>query len=188
MRCSKRLSVVLSAVGAFWLAATGHAQEASRQDAFDEAIAVRGEANEELSASQERIETLSDATDELLTQYQSALRQNESLKIYNRQMDSLIVSQEVERASLEEQTDRVELVSREVIPLMLRMIDALDSFVRLDVPFLEEERTERILDLRKLMHRADVPPEADLLSDGRDAGVRLIRSGDIIKSQEDSCC
>ena len=39
---------------------------------------------------------------------------------------------------------------------MLRMIDALDAFVSLDVPFLEEERAERTLELRKLMHRADV--------------------------------
>jgi hypothetical protein len=52
--------------------------------------------------------------------------------------------------------DRVELVSREVTPLMLRMIDALATFVELDVPFLESERAERLLELRKLMHRADV--------------------------------
>jgi hypothetical protein len=36
------------------------------------------------------------------------------------------------------------------------MIDSLDAFVQLDVPFLEDEREERILDLRKLMFRADV--------------------------------
>jgi len=47
-------------------------------------------------------------------------------------------------------------VSREVTPLMLRMIDALESFVGLDVPFLEEERADRIVELRDLMHRADV--------------------------------
>jgi hypothetical protein len=43
-----------------------------------------------------------------------------------------------------------------VTPLMLRMIDALSAFVSLDVPFLEEERTERILELRKLMRKANV--------------------------------
>jgi hypothetical protein len=132
------------------------AVEESRQAVFDEVVEIRGQANSELSASQERIEKLSDATDDLLTQYQSALRQKESLDTYNRQLASLIVAQESERMSLEEQTDRVELVSREVTPLMLRMIDALDLFVALDVPFLEEERESRIFELRKLMHRADV--------------------------------
>ena len=71
-------------------------------------------------------------------------------------MDALLAAQEVERVSLEEQVDRVELVSRDVTPLMLRMIDALAAFVSLDVPFLEEERTGRVLELRKLMQRADV--------------------------------
>ena len=166
MRRSKRLLAALSALGALWLCPAAFAQqepavvadpvEESRQSAFDEAVELRGQANSELSASQERIEKLSDATDDLLTQYQAALRQKESLLIYNRQMDSLIIAQNSERASLEEQTDRVELVSREVTPLMLRMIDALESFVALDVPFLEEERANRILELRKLMHRANV--------------------------------
>jgi hypothetical protein len=39
---------------------------------------------------------------------------------------------------------------------MLRMIDAIETFVALDLPFLIEERTERIAELRKLMTRADV--------------------------------
>ncbi len=151
MRCFKGLLVLLSVGGALALAVSAFAEEA-----LDEAIDVRARANDEASASQERVESLSDATDDLLTKYQVALRQNESLLTYNRQLDSLILSQEVERASLDEQTDRIELVSREVTPLMLRMIDALAAFVDLDVPFLEEERAERIQDLRKLMHRANV--------------------------------
>lgn len=169
MTRSKRLVVALSALGVLWLSPAMSAEgepelanpsaasaKESRQSDFEKAVEMRGQANSELSASQERIEKLSDATDDLLSQYQSALRQKESLRTYNRQLESLIVSQEAERASLQEQTDRVELVSREVTPLMLRMIDALASFVALDVPFLEQERADRIFDLRKLMHRADV--------------------------------
>jgi hypothetical protein len=130
-------------------------QETGR-GSLEDAVELRGQANSELTEVQGRIEALSDATDKLLTQYQSALRQHESLRIYNHQLDELIVAQEVERVSLTEQTDRVELVSRDVTPLMLRMIDALAIFVSLDVPFLETERTKRILELRKLMRRADV--------------------------------
>jgi len=167
MRVSIRL-LTLSIAGVFWLSGTASARAAeqepdstdpattSREKVFEEAVEVRGQANAELIESQDRIEQLSDATDDLLTKYQSALRQKESLDTYNRQLDSLILSQKSERASLVEQIDRVELVSREVTPLMLRMIDALTLFVDLDVPFLEEERSERIKDLRKLMNRANV--------------------------------
>jgi hypothetical protein len=125
-------------------------------EALDDAVEMRGRANAELLETQGQIEDLSDATDDLLMQYQAALHQLESLRIYNRQLESLITAQRVERASLAEQVDRVELVSRDVTPLMLRMIDALSSFVSLDVPFLDAERTDRILDLQKLMLRADV--------------------------------
>ncbi len=162
MRRSKRSLVGLLALGGLWLPLSAYAEaepapaEGSRRKALYDAVEIRGQANSELSETQGRIEALSDATDELLTAYQSGLRQHESLRIYNRQLEALIASQEVERASLEEQTDQVELVSRDVTPLMLRMIDALGAFVSLDVPFLEDERTERILDLRKLMQRADV--------------------------------
>ncbi len=165
---SKRSLVGLLALGALWLPLSAYAEpepapaaapappEVSPTETLGDAVEMRGQANSELSETQSRIEVLSDATDDLLTQYQSALRQHESLVIYNRQLDALIAAQEVERASLAEQTDQVELVSRDVTPLMLRMIDALNAFVSLDVPFLEKERTDRVLDLRKLMHRADV--------------------------------
>jgi len=158
MRRSIDAFVGLLALGVLWLPLSVHAEgePETQRESFDEAVEIRGAANSELSGSQERVENLSDDTDKLLTQYQSALRHHESLRTYNRQLDALIVSQESERASLEEQTDQVELVSREVTPLMLRMIDAVEAFVSLDVPFLAEEREERVLDLRKLMGRADV--------------------------------
>ena len=162
MRRSKHSLTVLLALGVLWLPVSAYAQTGSssgREDqraAFDDAVEIRGQANVEMVASQDRIEGLSDETDNLLTQYQSALRQHESLSIYNRQLDALIEAQSVEQVSLEEQTDRVELVSRDVTPLMLRMIESLDAFVSLDIPFLAEERSERILELRKLMIRADV--------------------------------
>jgi hypothetical protein len=155
MERSKRALVGLFALGFLWLPVSALAEPAPTET-LEGATEIRRQANTELSETQDRIEALSDATDDLLTQYQSGLRQHESLVIYNHQLDALIAAQEVERTSLLEQVDQVELVSRDVTPLMLRMIDALDAFVSLDVPFLEQERTERTLELRKLMHRADV--------------------------------
>jgi hypothetical protein len=123
---------------------------------LERVVAERMSVNEESLASQQRIESISDETEDLLTRYRGALRQIESLRTYNTQMEALIVSQEEEMASLGEQLDQIELVSRDVTPLMLRMIDALDQFVSLDVPFLGKERRERIVKIRKMMRRADV--------------------------------
>ena len=141
----------------------GRAQDAQEAGAepgstgkLQRVVSQRMSANEESLASQQRIEALSDETEDLLTRFRSALRQIESLRTYNTQMETLIASQEEEMVSLGEQVDQIELVSRDVTPLMLRMIEALDQFVSLDVPFLEKERRERMDNIRKMMRRADV--------------------------------
>jgi hypothetical protein len=59
-------------------------------------------------------------------------------------------------ASLNKQIGEVDVVQRQITPLMLRMIDTLAEFVRLDVPFLPEERAKRVAGLRDMMGRADV--------------------------------
>ena len=125
-------------------------------DPLGQARTVRKEANVEGVDSQERIDVLNSETDQLFSQYTSALRQIDSIRVYNRQMRNLVASQENELASLADQIDRVEEVGRSVTPLMLRMIDAVDAFVRLDTPFLIEERRERIAGLHEMMGRADV--------------------------------
>jgi hypothetical protein len=71
-------------------------------------------------------------------------------------MRELLSSQEAELASLQGQLDQVEVVGRAVMPLMLKMIDAYEQLVELDLPFLLDERKERVADLRTLMKRADV--------------------------------
>ena len=120
------------------------------------AQSIRQDANIDGIASQKRIDAVNAQTDQLFSRYTTALRQIDSLRVYNRQMRDLIASQEAELVSLTDQIDRVEEVGRSVTPLMLRMIAALDAFVRLDTPFLEEERAERIAELHSLMARADV--------------------------------
>lgn len=106
--------------------------------------------------SQEKIDALVDETQSLLTEWRAVTEQLEHLRAYNAQLEGLVESQEREMASLEDQIDRVTLVQREVLPLMNRMVDALETFVELDVPFLAEERRLRVEQLREMMGRADV--------------------------------
>ena len=125
-------------------------------ETLSEAVSLRNQVNAESAEAQEQVDDLSDETDKLHTRYRAALRQIESLRTYNHQMEKLVESQKAEMSSLEQQLDQIELVSRDVTPLMLRMIDALWEFVALDLPFLEEERAERIAKLQAMMNRADV--------------------------------
>ena len=128
--------------------------DASR--ALGEAREIRRHGNVEGVAAQKRIDEISGETEELFSRYTTALHQLDSTRIYNQQMEELIESQEAELASIADQLDRVEVVGRSVTPLMLRMIQALDVFVQVDVPFLLEERKGRMEELRSMMARADI--------------------------------
>jgi septal ring factor EnvC (AmiA/AmiB activator) len=121
-----------------------------------EAVGIREEANRAAAESQKRIDEVAEQTDQLVAEYRAGLKQIESFRTYIRQTEELIVAQEKEMASLQEQIDRATVVGREVSPMMARMIEGLDAFVRLDLPFLAEERRDRIRQLRDLMGRADV--------------------------------
>jgi hypothetical protein len=105
---------------------------------------------------QKEIDTISDDIDTLAAEYRAALQTTRALKVYNAQLESLLVSQRREIESLTTQVDEVTIVGRRVLPLMVRMIDGLETFVALDVPFLPAERQARVADLRAMMDRADV--------------------------------
>ena len=119
-------------------------------------MSVRATGNSKSKQSQKNIDKLADATDQLLTQYRQVLTQLDAVRVYNKQLNELIASQNEEIAKLAGEIDNVEIVGRQVTPHMLKMIDALDAFVKLDVPFLIEERTDRVERLRKLMTNANV--------------------------------
>jgi len=141
---------------AFATAATCLSPLALSAQQLDEPIELREEANADGQASQKRVEEISTATDGLISQFRLTNKKIESLNIFNRQLSEVIVSQNEELVSLQSQIDGVEEVGRAVTPLMLKMIDALDKFVELDLPFLSEERRNRVSQLRILMRRSDV--------------------------------
>jgi len=107
-------------------------------------------------SSQKRVDKIADETQSLLTEYRVVIRRTESLRTYNAHLEKLIASQQQEIDSIGRQIDSLETTNREVVPLMLRMIDALDKFVALDLPFLREERQARLATLREIMDRADI--------------------------------
>lgn len=166
MEGSRCVVVAAGVLGASWLVASSaaFAQGAApaapgpqeTREVLGEVIDTRSEGNKAIEASQERIETLSDETDTLLSQYRTALKQIDSLDLYNSQMRDLLSGQEKELGSLQSQLDQVQIVGRSVTPLMILMIDSLEKFVGLDLPFLSDERTQRVAELRKLMTRPDV--------------------------------
>ena len=112
--------------------------------------------NESAAKSQEKINGVTDQIDSKLQQFKTLMKEIEGLEVYNTQLRKQINNQEQEMADLNAAIDEVSVVERQITPLMMRMIDGLEQFVALDVPFLPEERANRVADLRAMMDRADV--------------------------------
>lgn len=123
---------------------------------LDQAIAAEERMNRESKQSQQRIDRISDETQSLFEEYRQTNARIDTLRVYNRQLATLIASQEAEIASLSTQIEEVSSIEREIMPLMEEMIGAIEVFVENDVPFLLEERRTRVENLRELMDRSDV--------------------------------
>lgn len=152
MKLSKKFTLTMLA-GALSVAASVSAQE---DGYLKPAVDAAKEINESAASSQDKINTYSDQVDSKLQKFKTITKETDGLKIYNSQLDKQIASQIQEMADLNASIDEVSVIERQITPLMLRMIDGLEQFVALDVPFLPEERAERIASLREMMDRADV--------------------------------
>lgn len=124
--------------------------------ALDQAIDEQVATDSDAQQSQQQIDNLDDETRELLNEYRAVLRQTQSLQAYNDQLDELVKSQQQEMVSIEDQLANIETTQRDILPMMLKMIEVLEQFVALDVPFLPDERSQRISQLKGLMDRSDV--------------------------------
>ncbi|HIL38945.1 MAG: DUF3450 domain-containing protein [Methylococcales bacterium] len=128
----------------------------AQADVITESIAIDGKTNQAAAQSQKKIDKVSERTKVLLDEYRTVSHQIESLLVYNQHLRDLIESQRLEMDSIKQQLKEIEVTQREIVPLMLAMLDNLQKFVTLDLPFLTEERNQRVAELKKIMIRADV--------------------------------
>ena len=106
--------------------------------------------------SQERINSIVEGTRSLEDQYRAINKEIDGLKVYNRLMRAQVEGQAAVLEDISLSMDQVEVVNRQIFPLMERMIDGLEQSVQLDIPFLMLERNDRIGNLKEIMERSDV--------------------------------
>ena len=107
-------------------------------------------------ASQARIDRLAEETRTLLADYRKVLKQVDDMKVHNARLRKRIQNQLRRIKFIEESIIQVTVTHRRMMPLVIRMIDGLEQFVDLDVPFHINERRQRIKFLRSNLDRTDV--------------------------------
>ena len=123
---------------------------------LQEALTAQVQVDRDAAAAQAELNGIRERTQDAAGRYAQAMADAESLERFNAQLAEQVQSQEEEIASIEKQLLEIETTNREVQPLMQQMVDTLVAFVELDVPFLLEERTARVQNLKDIMPRADV--------------------------------
>ena len=121
-----------------------------------DSLFVQNDSTIDSKGSQEKITDLSIETQELLGEYRLVLQQIDRLIAYNDYVQRLITDQEEQIIDINRQLQEFALIERGIVPLMLESIETLDRFIDLDVPFLLEERKDRVNRLRVIMNESDI--------------------------------
>ena len=150
MRAKRNAVLLLSTLGAIFTA------EMVAGQAVQQIVAAESRRIQLAQAAQDQIDVIVDETRSVAEEYRAVMKEVDGLLVYNTLLDRQIEDQEEELRNLRLSIDQVQFIERQVLPLLTRMIDGLEQFVALDVPFLIDERNERVENLTILLERADV--------------------------------
>ncbi len=106
--------------------------------------------------AQSNIDKLHENTRTVVEEYQSLLKIVDGLKVYNKILAKQLDDQQNEMNALESSIANAAVIERQILPLLTRMLDGLEDFIQLDVPFLYEERMQRVNKLRRLITVSEI--------------------------------
>ncbi|WP_448248151.1 DUF3450 domain-containing protein [Thalassotalea agariperforans] len=151
-KLSKKSLIATTIAGVFALSVSNIAAA----DALKDLQAAEATTFKASVKSQNKINSIYEQTQDLLAQYRNVVDEADVLKGYNDHVQRMVDDQKANIASLERQIAGIDKVKQGVVPLMYKMIDTLETFVKLDVPVNLEARLERIEGLREVMTNSNV--------------------------------
>ncbi len=132
------------------------AGSAAGDQRVNEMLALQQSATAAERQAQAEVNTLADETQEAVSEYRVRLQELDRIRRYNDNLQRTIDDQESEKASLTRQINEFGDLEQGIVPLLMDMVEDLDRFISLDVPFLMDMRRGMLTDLRDLMDRSDV--------------------------------
>lgn len=107
-------------------------------------------------ASQQIVDRDAEKTESLALEYRQKLKLLEGLKVYNIKLDIQIQNQAKQLEGIERSIANVQVIQRQIIPLTSRMIDSLDDFIELDLPFHKPVRDKNLAMLKSNLDRPEI--------------------------------
>ena len=149
-----RLKTVLLAAcvagGALGVAASSFATS------IDDILEVGKQRTAQAKTSQAKIDRLADETRDLLSDYKTVMKQVDGLRVSNARLERQIANQERRIADIDASIAEAAVIQRQIPPLVGRMLDGLEQFINLDMPFDLDTRLGNIEAVRSNLDRSDV--------------------------------
>lgn len=126
------------------------------EDPIQSALDIRLDAQQESVESQQKIDQMVDQTRDMVQEFQQATVQLGDLRVYNDQLERLVFKQREELDSYDRQLQNAKETNRSIVPMMLEMLKVLNRFILIDTPFLQQERSMRVIALKGMMDDPEV--------------------------------
>lgn len=133
----------------FFLFAACIAFPALAQNTLEQNLGVARSMQQDSAASQKRIDQLAAETESMLQEYQRLKTDADYQTRYEAELRQLEQQQSVEMESLQQQLQTLQHTRKRLIPLMRSMVESLERFVVLDLPFHRQQRLDAVISLRE---------------------------------------
>lgn len=147
----KALALATALTAGAVLTGTAHADQS-----LDAVLAVGQAKVEQAKKSQVRINKLQDETASLISKYKQVSKTIEGLRVYNSQLEKQLESQRTIMTQLEESVGQITVIQRQIDPLIIEMLEAIEQFIELDAPYRREVRLGRVTKLRDMLGDASI--------------------------------
>lgn len=134
---ARHLGVTLSALLLVGLIAAARADVGA-------VMALQTEATKAEAETQRRIDRLHDETRQLASDTLAIERELEHSRAYRRQLEKMVAVQEAQIDELHDQLERLDSTEMALLPMLAEMVDTLQRFIELDLPFQLPERRDRV--------------------------------------------
>jgi hypothetical protein len=101
--------------------------------------------------SQKKINKLAGQTYDILQDFRLVNKQLEGIKVYNSQLEKQLENQQETMLDIAGSIENATVIERQIIPLAIKMLDALEQYVNLDIPFHRDTRLTSISQVRENM-------------------------------------
>ncbi len=130
-----------------------HVVQASEIDA---SLKTTEQSHRKNQQTQLKLDGLDERAQQAFLDYQQNQQQADLVEAYNKQLSLMVASQQQELDDLQSQLGSLEATQQAALPLLADMLEGLAHFVAQDLPFLPQERQQRLAKLQNNLVRADV--------------------------------